>query len=477
MSTTDQPNVLLVTTDQQRFDTIAALGNGHIYTPNLDRLVESGVSYSNAYSQCPVCVPARYNLMTGREMPETGYWENDPTPATDLEERTGPFLPRAMGERGYRTFGVGKFHTFPYDLDLGFDHHQRRHAYGDWVETEHPEYEDVQNTESGELYFMPQTDALPAEATRAAWTANETIDRIQVDDDRPFFGVTSFMGPHAPHTPPAPFNRLYDPDKMPSPVQGDLELDHMDEQIPWMNHLVWAEEVDDLRARILKARYYGEITHIDRQIGRILDALENAGERENTLVVFTSDHGEHLGDHHAWQKESFFEASTRIPLVFSWPEGLPAGERREELACLTDLFGVATRAAGHSEVRDGIDLLGSIRGETESRERLFGYYKEPGTQHFKIMIREDEWKYIFMANGGREQLFNVEEDPDELTNRLGDEPRVADRLRQSAIRELRRRGETDALDGDALASFPYEERERRRLGSDFPDDPAAALDS
>lgn len=323
---------------------------------------------------------------------------------------------------------------------------------------------------------MPQTDALPAEATRAAWTADETIDQIRSDDDRPFFGVTSFMGPHAPHTPPAPFNRLYDPDEMPPPIRDDIEIDHMDEQIPWMNHLVWAETVDDLRARTLKARYYGEITHIDRQVGRILDTLEDVGQRENTLVVFISDHGEHLGDHHAWQKESFFEASARAPLVLSWPEGLPQDERRDELACLTDLFGVATSAAGDVEVRDGIDLVGALRGEAEPRDRLFGYYGEPGSQRFKLMVREDEWKYIFMANGGREQLFDVEDDPHELVQRVDDDRAVSDRLRRLAVAELRRHGETNALDGDSLETFAYEERDRRRLGEEFPDDPAAVLE-
>jgi choline-sulfatase len=212
----------------------------------------------------------------------------------------------------------------------------------------------------------------------------------------------------------------------------------MDEQLPWMNHFVWAtdgdgEPVGDLRARTLTARYYAEITHIDRQIGRLLSALDERGERENTVVAFFADHGELLGDHHAWQKESYFEAATRVPFLVSWPGELPEGEQCDDLVCLTDLFGIATRAAGDVDTRERIDIVGLVRGEAEPRARLVGYYREPGTRHSKLMVRADDWKYVWMANGGREQLFDVAADPDELDERSDDEPAVADRLRDALV--------------------------------------------
>ncbi len=145
------------------------------------------------------------------------------------------------------------------------------------------------------------------------------MEQIQATDGRPYFGFVSFIGPHPPLAPPIPFNRLYDPDRMPNPVRGDLKTDHLDEHLPWMNHNIWAEDITDARARVLKARYYGEITYIDECLGRILDAVEARGDGENTLICFFADHGEHLGDHYAWQKESYFEQSCHVPFLLSWP--------------------------------------------------------------------------------------------------------------------------------------------------------------
>jgi len=259
-----------------------------------------------------------------------------------------------------------------------------------------------------------------------------------------------------------------------------------------MNHLIWATDgedpVDDLRARVLRARYYGEITYIDQCLGRVLDALKAAGERENTLICFFSDHGEHLGDHRAWQKESFFEQACRVPFLLSWPGELPAGERRDDLVCLTDLFGIATRAAGDADIRDGIDVLGLVRGDegVEPREHLVGYHGDPGTRRLTMMVRQGDWKYIYIANGGREQLFDLGADPDELDDQSDDRPEVVDRLRGIAVADLREHDLEAALadDADRLRAFPYERREResihqmaRWLGVEgFPDDPAAVLE-
>ena len=179
--------------------------------------------------------------------------------------------------------------------------------------------------------------------------------------------------------PPIPYNRLYDPDRMPAPICGNCSEDHADEQIPWMNHAIWAEDVGPMQARAFKARYYGEITYIDACIGRILDAVEARSDAANTLICFFSDHGEHLGDHHAWQKESFFDASCRVPMLVSWPAKLPADTRRQELVSLTDLFATATAAAGALDARDGIDLVALVQGAAAGRQHFVGIYGTPGT--------------------------------------------------------------------------------------------------
>ena len=477
-----RPNILFVMTDQQRSDPIAALGNEGIYTPNLDRLVQRGVSFTNAYSTCPVCVPARYTIRTGCEPPTTRVFTNRrsrpvPGQAGTMEGRCGPYLPRTMQARGYRTFGIGKFHTQPWDEDLGYEVHlhseelygtpdqRQRDAYAAWIAREHPAFDYIEALmgERTEMYYMPQVSPMPQELTVERWAADRAVEQIRIDDGRPYFGFASFIGPHPPFAPPVPFNRMYDPDRMPNPVRGDLETDHMDEQIPWMNHIIRAEKINDPHARVLKARYYGEITYIDDCLGRILDAVEARGDGDNTLICFFSDHGDHLGDHNAWQKESFFEASCHVPFLVGWPQRLPADERREELVCLTDLFGVATGASGEVEARDGIDLLGMLEDSAQRRPFVIGMYGEPGTPRFKVMVRDPTWKYVFLANGGGELLFDLADDPLELHNQMPQREGVGRLMREAAVAACGVPGAADALAGQDLSVFPYEERERRRI--------------
>ncbi len=499
----EKPNVLFIMTDQQRFDTIAALGNEIIYTPNMDRLVRRGVSFVNGYSTCPVCVPARYTIRTGCEPVSTGVHENSPVKPREgwpdeMEDRCGPYLARTMNNLGYRTFGIGKFHSQPWFADLGYEvhlhseegygnpQHRARDDYAAYVTKEWPQFDFVEQLmgERTEMYYMPQTSSLPAEACVESWSADRAVEQLAVEDKRPYFGFVSFIAPHPPLAPPIPFNRLYDPDKMPNPVRGDRETDLMDEQIEWMNKIIWADDISDLPARIAKTRYYGELTFTDHCLGRILDAVEARDDAHNTLICFFSDHGDHLGDHHAWQKESFFEQSCHVPFLVSWPKNLPADVRREELVCLTDLFAIATGAAGATETRDGIDVLGVLNETANAREYLFGYYGEPGTPLFKIMVRDREWKYIYMANGGREQLFNMNDDPQELTNLAKERPEVLNLLREVAVSGCQSPGGKPALDGTALRSFPFKHREVKRIHQfaryrgvkDFPNHPKDVLD-
>jgi arylsulfatase len=503
-----QPNVLFVMTDQQRFDTIAALGNGHIYTPNLDRLVARGAAFTRGYTPTPVCVAARYSVRTGCTALTTRVFSNGQVPpatgqAESMTGRCGAYVGARMRQLGYRTFGIGKFHSHPWDEDLGYDVHlhseelfgsaERRatDAYARFLADEHPAYDFIEGLhgERTEMYYMPQMSPLPAELTVESWAADRAVEQIgAAPADQPYFGFLSFIGPHPPLAPPVPFNRLYDPDRMPSPVRGDLAVDHADEQIPWMNHAIWAEDISDATARILRARYYGEITYIDDCLGRVLDAVDARGDGDNTVICFFADHGDHLGDHRAWQKESFFEVSNHVPFLVSWPDGgIAAGQRREDLVSLIDLFGIATRAAGSDDpqdLRDGVDVLGACRGTRAPRESLFGLYGAPGTPRFKIMVRQDRWKYIWLANGGREQLFDVTADPHELRDLSVSRADMGAALRQEAVTFLSQPGGEGTLDDDGdLRAFAYEERppcriyqfDRSRGVEGFPPDPETGL--
>ena len=175
-----RPDILFIMTDQQRFDTIAAIGNSHIYTPNMDRLVRRGISFSNAYATCPVCVAARYTIRTGCEPPTTRVFTNAKAnavagQAANMEERCGSYLGRTMSRLGYRTFGVGKFHTNPWNEDLGFEtlwrceetyHPPNREGddYGSWLARKHPEFDFLEQPmgERNEMFYLPQRSPLPA---------------------------------------------------------------------------------------------------------------------------------------------------------------------------------------------------------------------------------------------------------------------------------------------------------------------------
>ena len=489
-------------TDQQRFDTIAALGNSHIYTPNLDRLVRRGIAFSNAYATCPVCVAARYTIRTGCEPPTTRVFSNakaDPVAdqALEMEVRCGPYLGRTMSRLGYRTFGIGKFHTTPWNEDLGYEtlwrceetyHPPKREGddYGAWLAEEHPEFDflEQQMGERSEMYYLPQRSPLPAELGGEWWIADRVIEEIATSDDsRPFFGFVSFVGPHPPLAPPIPFNRMYNPDRMPELVLGNVKEDELDEEISYMRYAIWADTINPELAKIVKARYYGEITYLDHCLGRILNAIERRSNSDNVLICFFSDHGDLLGDHHGWQKQNFFEQACRFPLLLSCPATLPTGTVRSELISLADLFGIATGAAGACDRRQGIDVLKMLRGECAPREHLVGMVEIPGSQDFKVMVLTKEWKYIFMANGGREQLFNRSRDPNELSNCVSASSAIRNDLYALAVQGCRVPGAKDALDGDKLRAFPFRERPRKRIYQfdrsrgvlGFPEKPSDAL--
>ncbi|MCL2741262.1 MAG: sulfatase-like hydrolase/transferase, partial [Oscillospiraceae bacterium] len=218
-----KPNILYLMCDQLRHDCVAALGNPRISTPNLDRLVRRGASFTNAYTPAPVCVAARYSVRTGRDPHTTCSFSNRPPRALgglpeSMEGRCGPYLARRLRELGYRTYGVGKFHTTPdggedlgYDVTLrteeiyGTPEERSRDAYGSFLMGSHPEYAHVEQPhgERTEMYYVPQTAALPKELTVESFVADEVVGLINEPDPlgRPWFAFASFIGPHPPCAP------------------------------------------------------------------------------------------------------------------------------------------------------------------------------------------------------------------------------------------------------------------------------------
>ena len=480
----ERPNVILIMCDQLRADCIGALGNDEVQTPNLDRLVRRGISFSNAYSSCPVCVPARYTIRTGCESYHTGYYEHG-APLREqghretVRELCGEYIGEYMTKRGFRTFGIGKFHAHPYNEPMGYEvqypaeeiwddeANKNWDSYANFIKTEHPEYRHIEQLhgERTNMYYMPQTSPFPKELTVEGYVADLAAAEIGKEDGRPYFGFVSFIGPHPPLAPPIPYNRMYNPDHLRSPYRAGKKIDTMDETVNKMNYDIWAEDLSDAVARNVKAHYYGEISYIDACLGKILDAVEARKDADNTILCFVSDHGDHMGDHGAWQKESFFEQSVRIPFLLSWPRVLKQNKTSEELVGLADIFSVISTASGEVQVRDGVDILQTLQAGGRTREYLFSFYGLPGTNRFKMMVRDKNFKYVYFANGGKEALFDMRGDAREtrLVNRVF--AKDLKRLREAALAKCAEEAQLNrALREDGkFIKYPHQTFARSRI--------------
>ena len=313
-----QPDILLIHTDQQRFDTIAALGASHVRTPNLDRLVARGTSFTCANSANPVCPPARHDLITSASARHHGYWSNNSSPIRDYNLAT---LPRLLTWEGYQTVAVGKMHFHPAREHHGFAHMHLMEelptcraddAYLQYLERAGFAHVRCQHGVRPLFYHIPQESRVPEEHHGSAWIAHQTVDLLRQDRDRPLFLFASWVGPHPPYYVPRPYLDIYDGTTLPDPCgQGNPETQR---QTP-----VSPENAPPDRLRRIREAYFAATTLIDTQIGRILDALEETGRLDDTLILFTTDHGEMLGDRGQYQKHVPYEGSAHIPLIACGP--------------------------------------------------------------------------------------------------------------------------------------------------------------
>lgn len=413
--TSRQPNLLLIMTDQQRADTIGAAGNAVIQTPHLDRLCREGVRFASAYTESPVCVSARAIVMTGRLPHRNGVFDNRYLLPPDADT-----LPRRLTDAGYFTQAIGKMYFAPTRETHGFSRL--------WLSEEIPErveddeflqdlhaagYRHVEEPHGvrHELYYIPQVSQLPEDLHTTAWTAQRTIQFLQerAVQDTPFFCWTSFIKPHPPFDPPAPWYHLYRTTDMPLPVRDRAELAWQTYYHRMQNRLKWMEAFpDDNLLRTMKAYYYASISFIDAQIGRILDTLDRLGLRENTLVLFVSDHGEYMGDHYAFGKRGYHESAAHIPFILSQPGTLPAGEVRSQLVGLADVAATLLAAAGVEVAGlDGLDLAPVARDAAcLTRQHLIGQLGE--RDHGLYLAMDDRWKYIYSAPDQREILLRYD---------------------------------------------------------------------
>jgi arylsulfatase A-like enzyme len=455
-----RPNILLIMGDQHRGDCIGADGNRAIRTPNLDRLATEGVLFSHAYSSVPSCTPARSGLLTGLSP-----WRHGMLGYGRVAERYPVEKPRALRDAGYYTIGIGKMHWHPQRNGHGFhalllDESSReespefRSDYRCWFASEAP---NLQYDASGIGWndYRSKPYALPERLHPTHWTG-ETAVRFLTTYDRPepFFLKVSFARPHSPYDPPDRFWRQYDGAELPKAVIGKWAARYAPRSDDSFN--IWHGDLGPEQVRASRQGYYGSVSFIDEEIGRILEALEKCGRLEDTLILYTSDHGDMTGDHHLWRKTYAYEASARIPMLMRWPDGLVPERRGQvapqpvELRDVLPTFLEAAQAPG-GESLDGRSLLAVARGKTE------GWRPHIDLEHDICYGPENHWnaltdghvKYIFHAQHGEEQLFDLDADPGELSDLAGD-PQHQQTLRtwrNRVIDHLSERGEPFVKDG------------------------------
>ncbi|MCC5805959.1 MAG: sulfatase-like hydrolase/transferase [Opitutales bacterium] len=442
------PNILFITADQHRGDTLGCSGHPCIQTPHMDQLAYEGVNFTSAYVDCPLCIPARTALITGRHGHNFGC--ADWMPEFRVGHDRNLFLASLLTRGGYQTELIGKTHWFlDPDDRAGFEHitpydqlHRQR-----MQELNRPA-PFVDGLGFNELH--PTLCTEPRHLHLTDWVVDRSLEFLETRQrSQPFFLWASLHNPHPPLTAYEPYYSMYDNAPIPDPViPAWLDSDRCP---AWLHDHRWMFNPGPMSpAQIRKARsvYYGMITYIDHQIQRIFGRLKRNGLWDNTLIVYTSDHGEQLGDYHDAHKCSFYEGSARIPLIIRFPRawGLPPGRTSEALVDLVDLYPTLLEAAGLPLPAgiDGVSLMPLIRDAApDVREFLHG---QQGEHH---MIRTKTRKYLYYGEDGAEQVFDMTGDRRDDTD-LSDDPAEVEPLRERLISHLTSEGNPACADGQLV---------------------------
>jgi arylsulfatase len=415
-----QPNILLVTTDQQRYDTVGPAAPDFLRTPHLDHVSREGVTFESAYADCPICVPSRVALMTGKTVGTHGMTGNGST--SEVMGRAGT-LPSRLGALGYQTAAIGKMHFGPQRARHGFDEMLLPADYYQEMSRQGHALQPMRHG-LGQNELYPGMATVPEALTLTSWIAERCVGYIRDrrDPTAPFFLWCSFSKPHPPLDPPEPYYSMYANSPIPEPVYGDwCEGDRCPVAFARFRER-WSLDLIPLEViRAARAAYYGLITQIDYNLGRVFAALQDVGLFDDTLIVFTSDHGEYLGDHRTGAKTFFHEPSAHIPFVLRMPRSWDDrrhGTTVDSVVSHADILATLVAAAGGeppSDV-DGQDLIALARGRLEGPRRyLVGMAGTPHAPDY-LAITDGRWKYIWYPEGGTEQLFDLASDPHELTD-------------------------------------------------------------
>ena len=490
-----QPNILLITTDQQHYSALGAI-NAAIRTPSLDRLCREGTRFDRAYCPSPVCTPSRASIITGLYPSQHGAW----TIGVKLPE-TVPTVGAMLSAAGYRTGLIGKAHFQPLhgeslerqptlrDLDFwrgfngpwyGFDHVEltRNHADESHVGQHYAIWMEAKGLADWQDYFQPVSGELPDKAPRrlpgtpywarrdrhwqlperfhyTPWIGERTCAFIDdcVEAETPFFLWASFPDPHPPYTVPEPWASMYDPREM---EPGRLMQGEHEHNAP---HFGMTQEVapdfsawhdpheahgctshlypeDELKKDI--AAYYGMMSFLDREVGRMLDHLDRLGIAETTLVVFTSDHGHFLGQHGLVAKGPFhYEDMLRVPFIVRQPGSVPAGRTSPAIQSLVDLTPSFSEVAGLGapDNLQGVSQMRVWQGD-DAAARDFAIVENrhnPDMPHVTTYVN-DRYKISVYRRGEYGEVFDLQEDPHELSNLWSDPASAA--LKSKLLHEM-----------------------------------------
>lgn len=397
-----KPNFLFIFTDQQRADTIHVLGNDRICTPALDEIARQAIVFDKCITPAPVCVPARFSMFSGLYPGHAGCCNNNYSYAYDGDGFYSRFT-----EAGYNTCCVGKMHHTK-DLygKMGFERRMTQEEMSDPDDdytkfiTNSP-YKNVfdYNGMRSEMYYIPQVSQLPAEYHPTQWVGDNSVDFLKnCETDRPFFLMSSFIHPHPPFAPPAPWNKMYR-----TVSQEPYMPENREEFKAFLSDRFTFEKVGISRQdlSLLKNFYYACISFVDYQISRIIKVLKERGLYDNTVIVFSSDHGDMLGDFASMGKRTMLDGAARIPLLIRLPNG--KFELRHDVCSLVDIAPTLLSFAGIDYDKnqfDGVNLLGEDRHEEVYSQFSTG---EKGT----YMVATNKDKLVYIAPEKKYYYFNT----------------------------------------------------------------------
>lgn len=434
-------NVLLILSDEHARGALGCYGNRQVHTPNLDKLAGRGTRFERAYTPSPVCVPARAAIATGRYVHEHGFWSN-------AQPYDGSV--RSWGHRlvsaGHRVVSVGKLHYRSSDDCNGFDEEiiplHVRDGIG-WVHGLLGRREGARWR--GTAHFAAEIGPGECDYTRYDRRVCEQScrwlrEQASLVGGKPWVLCVSFVSPHYPLIVPARYYQRYDVASLEPPrLRAAGELSPHPVVAGIRRFFNYDDHFDQAGRMVAKASYYGLCSFLDDHIGQVLEALEASGQAENTVVIYTSDHGEMAGNHGMWTKCNMYEESVGIPLLIAGP-GIPSGRVSQQAASLIDLYPtIVDLAAIDADRADNAmpgEPLGSLAASNGSGRPVLSEYHDGGSITGMFMLRLGDWKYVDYP-GYPCQLFNLREDPDEARD-LGADPGFAAVRRElyAALRDL-----------------------------------------